>query len=68
MGFFGCNKIEKAQSKSNLTNSYQDENEKCLICGCMTRYKRNVPIDNRAFYVKGCGQLCEICYCDIYKW
>ena len=46
---------------------FQGYGESIVICGSKTRHKRNVPIDNRAFYVKGCEQLCEIFYCDIYK-
>ena len=36
--------------------------EKCVICGVETPYDRETHIDQRLYYVEGCGQLCESCY------
>ena len=39
----------------------KEETEKCILCGCDTEILRTVPIDQRAYYVEGCGQLCTTC-------
>jgi uncharacterized protein YlaI len=36
--------------------------EKCVICGVETPYDRETHIDQRLYYVEGCGQMCEDCY------
>ena len=36
--------------------------EKCVICGVGTPYDRETHIDQRLYYVEGCGQLCKNCY------
>jgi hypothetical protein len=38
-----------------------DEIEKCVICKKETKYSKNTHINEREFYVKGIGQLCENC-------
>lgn len=39
-----------------------DEIEKCVCCGKETQYTFGIPIQERRFYIPGCGQLCEQCY------
>ncbi len=36
--------------------------EQCVICGNTTRYMLHTPIEDREFYIIGCGQLCFDCY------
>ena len=43
------------------------EDDACVLCGGKTGYKRNDPIQQRAYYVEGAGQLCESCYRETYK-
>ena len=54
---------DQAKKEDKLLNP----DEKCLICGCNTGYKRNTPISERNFYVNGCGQLCMECYYSVYN-
>ena len=58
---------KKAQETDSLKNIDKNENDRCLLCGCNTEYKRYIPITERLYYVVGCGQLCENCYRGIYK-
>lgn len=36
-----------------------NEIEKCVVCGCDTRYTRGTHIDMRVGYVEGAGQGCD---------
>ena len=45
----------------------KEEKEKCVICGVETEYFRSTPINQRRYYVEGCGQLCEGCWGDTYQ-
>lgn len=38
------------------------KNEECVLCGCDTGILESVPVQDRKYYVHGCGQLCESCY------
>ena len=58
---------KKVQDTDSLKDIEKNENDKCLLCGCDTEYKRYVPITERLYYVIGCGQLCESCYQSVYK-
>ena len=40
--------------------------EKCILCHTDTGYTFDVPIQERLYYVYGCGQLCEKCYTSLY--
>lgn len=42
-----------------------DEIEKCVCCGKDTAYTFSIPIQERRYYVSGCGQLCEQCYSSV---
>ncbi len=42
------------------------KNEKCACCGRDTGIAKDVPIDDRMYYIEGCGQLCSDCYVDLY--
>lgn len=39
--------------------------EKCVCCGKDTPYTFDVLVQERKFYICGCGQLCEQCYMKI---
>ena len=43
-----------------------DKAEYCVICTGETGYVFSTPVQNRKYYVEGCGQLCESCYRDAY--
>lgn len=43
-----------------------EEKDRCVLCGKETEYLRSTPIDQRKYYVEGCGQLCEDCFDGIY--
>lgn len=36
--------------------------ERCVMCGRFTPYKRSTPISDRKYYIEGAGQLCKRCY------
>jgi hypothetical protein len=36
--------------------------ERCVLCGAITPYGRETPIDERLHYVEGCGQFCKNCH------
>ena len=38
------------------------QTEKCVSCGCDTGIPFLKPIEEREYYVHGCGQLCKACY------
>ena len=41
--------------------------DKCVYCGCETKYKMETHIDLREHYVEGAGQLCKECWDKIYN-
>ena len=47
--------------------SINQEKDRCVLCDEETEYTRNVPIDQRLYYVEGAGQLCGECYKKIYE-
>lgn len=49
---------ESIEDESALTNM----KERCVLCGAITPYDRETPIDERLHYVEGCGQFCKNCY------
>ena len=51
-------KPESCQDKYNTV-------EKCILCRKETEYVFGIPIQERNFYVHGCGQLCKQCYLEI---
>jgi len=51
-------KIEEIEEKKEI--------EECVICHKKTEYFKSTPIDQRKYYVEGCGQLCEDCFDGIY--
>lgn len=40
----------------------KEETERCILCGRDTGVLRSTPIDKRAYYIEGCGQLCGACH------
>ena len=42
-----------------------EEKDRCVICYAETPYTKETPIEERQFYVEGCGQVCEKCYYEI---
>lgn len=41
--------------------------ELCVLCGTDTNIPINTFIEFRAHYVEGSGQLCEVCWNNVYK-
>ena len=49
------------------TKSEKEEKEKCVMnCGRETPYTKDTPIEKRFCYIEGVGQLCGLCYNEIY--
>ena len=54
-------------SRYDFENSFKvslednTEKDKCVLCGEITMYEKNVHIDRRMGYVEGAGQLCVSC-------
>ena len=42
------------------------DKEFCIRCGKPTPYDINTPITLRRYYVEGSGQLCPLCYQELY--
>lgn len=42
-----------------------EEKDRCVICYAETPYTKEIAVQERQFYVEGCGQLCEKCYYEI---
>ena len=42
------------------------QKELCIRCNKPTLYNPNTPITLRRYYVKGSGQLCPLCYQELY--
>ena len=40
--------------------------ELCIRCNKPTPYHSNTPITLRRYYVEGSGQLCPLCYHELY--
>ena len=40
--------------------------DKCVVCGKPTIYDKDTPIYERNCYVEGAGQLCPLCFIEIY--
>lgn len=40
--------------------------ENCVICKRVTNTKKEKNINDRIFYVKGVGELCETCFHEIF--
>ena len=40
--------------------------ELCIRCGKPTPYHPNTPITLRRYYVEGSGQLCPLCWQELY--
>lgn len=38
----------------------------CVRCGNETEYDVNTPITLRRFFIEGSGQLCPLCYQELY--
>ncbi len=45
---------------------HDDVYEKCIICGQTTKVKKSTDVNERTYYIKGCGQLCKDCYIETY--
>ncbi len=56
----------KGADKPTGTGAERDEKEYCVLCHGDTGYRKTTPIDQRSYYVEGCGQLCEDCYMETY--
>ena len=44
----------------------EDDYEKCCLCHKKLEISKDRPVWDRAFYVEGAGQLCGICYRELY--
>ena len=40
--------------------------EICICCGRETEYEVSTPVTVRRYYVEGSGQLCPLCYQELY--
>jgi hypothetical protein len=63
MKIFG---FELFKKKSPIVNTVVDGMETCMLCGDKTVVQANTPVDYRAYYIEGAGQLCHYCYEKVY--
>lgn len=57
---------KKIEEKEKKEKKEKEEIEECVVCHKKTEYLKSTPIDQRKYYVEGCGQLCEDCFDGIY--
>lgn len=43
-----------------------EQQERCVLCGCVTSVPIAMPVGQRTSYVEGCGQLCAACWQETY--
>ncbi len=41
--------------------------EACVLCNKQTNVRADTDINNRTYYIEGCGQLCRECYRETYS-
>lgn len=41
--------------------------ESCVVCNGKTPVRRDTPVDKRALYVKGIGQVCYDCWHQVFS-
>ena len=49
-----------------MTRNIHGVNGKCIRCGSETPYDINCTVCQRAYFVEGSGQLCPLCYQELY--
>ncbi len=49
------------ENSFNVSLKDNTEKDKCVKCGEITMYEKNVHIDRRIGYIEGAGQLCVSC-------
>lgn len=59
--FVACFLIYLVDKSRDKTTKGDSDKELCVSCHADTGYKRDLPIDNRLYYAKGQGPLCEKC-------
>jgi len=56
-------KIMIVKSKKKNKNFFEDSNfESCVVCRCITDIPISTPVNERAFFISGIGQLCQKCW------
>lgn len=50
--------MNNSQTKIFAEETY----ERCICCGEQTGVLRAMPVDEREYFIHGCGQLCLNCY------
>ncbi|MBQ8549769.1 MAG: hypothetical protein IJ426_00320 [Clostridia bacterium] len=64
-------KTSKLQGEEDIVQqektSVADEIECCILCGKSTGVCVYTPVEQRAFYITGCGQLCAECYNNLHE-
>ncbi len=56
----------KTEQKSERKTEQEAQWETCVCCHRKIRVVPDQPIEFRAFYIEGAGQLCYDCYQEIY--
>ena len=50
-------------SLAETTNRKKESvKDRCVLCNTETEYDHSTHINNREYYIEGCGQLCPPCY------
>ncbi len=49
------------ENSFNVSLEDNTEKDRCVKCGEITMYEKNVHIDRRMGYIEGAGQLCVSC-------
>ncbi len=59
-------KLQSIIQIMDLQTMSEDDFETCICCGELTKVRKDTPVEARACYVEGAGQLRGECYLKIY--
>ena len=51
---------------SETSENTAEKTEQCILCGKDTGVPFSTPVSLRKNYLRGCGQLCNKCYTELY--
>jgi hypothetical protein len=57
----------KISKHINVEVINESDYERCILCENLTDIRKDKDINERLFYIEGLGQLCEICYKELYE-
>ena len=53
--------------RNDAGHVFEDEFERCVVCGAQTPFRRSTPVELRTGYIQGAGQLCRRCAAEFWN-